>query len=178
LGAKKSPGLPGDTYVDFRSISIGFQQKHSRLLAKEVIKIKPVCLCDCHVSKLMIPFKEKNYCHIFFDHFSQIQKWVFRLTNNRWPYPDYKYKRPPSREALRLLASQCLSYFLVVSALCVVSGAILLDVSIIAGALVSTGATVVVSLVSELLPLLLHAAKAVTIIAIANNFFICRILYC
>jgi hypothetical protein len=72
-GAKKSPGLPGDTYVDFRLISIRFQQKHSRLLAKEVIKIKPVCICDCHVSKLMIPFKEKNYCHIFFDHFAQIQ---------------------------------------------------------------------------------------------------------
>jgi hypothetical protein len=31
-------------------------------------------------------------------------------------------------------------------------------------------------LVSELLPLLLHAANADTIIAIANNFFICRIL--
>lgn len=87
-----------------------------------------------------------------------------------------KYKRPPSREALRLLASQCVSYFLVVSALCVVSGAILLDVSIIV--LDVSGVTVVVSLVSELLPLLLHAAKAVTIIAIANNFFICRILYC
>jgi hypothetical protein len=65
-GAKKSPGLPGDTYVDFRSISIRFQQKHSRLLAKEVIKTKPVCICDSHVSKLMIPSKEKNYCRIFF----------------------------------------------------------------------------------------------------------------
>jgi len=58
--------LPGDTYVDFRLISIGIQQKHSRPLGKEVIKIKPVCIRDCHISKLMIPFKEKNYCHIFF----------------------------------------------------------------------------------------------------------------
>ena len=46
----------------------------------------------------------------------------------------------------------------------------------VAGAVVS-GATVdVLSFVSELLPLLLQAAKDAAIIAIAKNFFICRIL--
>jgi len=41
---------------------IQFQQKHSRLLAKEVIKIEPaVCICYRHASKLMIHFKQKNY---------------------------------------------------------------------------------------------------------------------
>lgn len=173
--------MPGDTYVDFRLISMRFQQKHSRLLAKEVIRIKPVCTCDCHVSKLVIPFKEKNYCRIFFrlNRHSRSKGPSTKTNEQSMATSNYKYKRPPSREALRLLASQCVSYFLVVSALCVVSGAILLDVSIVVGAvLVVSGVTVVVSLVSELLPLLLHAAKAVTIIAIANNFFICRILYC
>ena len=54
---------------------------------------------------------------------------------------------------------------------------IILLVSVTIGAVADvSGATVVESLVSELLPLLLHAAKADTIIAIANNFFICRIL--
>ena len=37
------------------------QQKHSRLLTKEVVKIKPaICICECHDSKLGIYFKETN----------------------------------------------------------------------------------------------------------------------
>jgi hypothetical protein len=33
------------------------QQKHSRLLTKEVVKIKPaICICECHDSKLVIYF--------------------------------------------------------------------------------------------------------------------------
>jgi hypothetical protein len=42
-------------------LSIDFQQKHSRLLTKEVVKIKPaICVCECHDSKLGIYFKETN----------------------------------------------------------------------------------------------------------------------
>ena len=40
---------------------IRFQQKHARLLTKEVVKIKPaICICECHDSKLGIYFKETN----------------------------------------------------------------------------------------------------------------------
>ena len=47
----------------------------------------------------------------------------------------------------------------------------------VTGAVVVSGATVVLlSTDVELLPLLLQAAKAAAIIAIARNFFICRIL--
>jgi len=54
--------LPGDTYVDFRFDINKLSTKAFPASAKEVIKIKPpVCICDCHVSKLMIPIKEKNY---------------------------------------------------------------------------------------------------------------------
>jgi len=44
------------------SMLIKFQQKHSPLLGKEVIKIKPAeCICYYHASKLIIGGKEKNY---------------------------------------------------------------------------------------------------------------------
>src|ERR1051326_7153665 len=55
--------------------------------------------------------------------------------------------------------------------LIIVSGA-----GVTGAVVVVSGATVVLlSLVVELLPLLLQAAKAPAIIAIAKNFFICRI---
>jgi hypothetical protein len=69
-------------------------------------------------------------------------------------------------------------FFEVSVAILLVSGAILLIVSGAgAGAIADvSGDTDVVSLVSELLPLLLQAAKAAAIIAIAKNFFIFEIL--
>jgi hypothetical protein len=52
----------------FVRLLIKFQQKHSRLLAKEIIKVKQaVCLRECHAPKLMIPFKQKNYQAVFFE---------------------------------------------------------------------------------------------------------------
>jgi len=80
------------------------------------------------------------------------------------------------REASSIACLRMRYFFLLVSLFIFeVSVIILLEVSIGAVVVVS-GVTVVLSLVSELLPLLLQAAKADTIIAIANNFFICRIL--
>jgi hypothetical protein len=83
---------------------------------------------------------------------------------------------PKNGKPLRLLASQCVSYFLAPVSVFLVVSVIILLVSVVVGAIVDvSGATVVVvSLLSELLPLLLHAAKEDTMIAIANNFFICR----
>jgi hypothetical protein len=65
---KKIPAFDRDLMLILASCLINFQQKHSRLPTKEVIKIKPIgCFCNCHVPKLIIHSKEKNYYAVFFE---------------------------------------------------------------------------------------------------------------